>query len=110
MGILQDVRDSCAWVCENARDVRLNVDRIGDYAATLTGIPPVTELDPRYHFTGGVEETAGAVLILDCVNFGSGWFPVLDKTGASSGYHKVALSLKSWFERTEYRRRMNRRR
>ena len=36
-------------------------------------------------------------LILDAINFGSGWFPTLRKPGGRSGYFTVATALKEHF-------------
>jgi hypothetical protein len=56
------------------------------------GPPP--ELDPvRHYLEGPAHDVAGYLLVLDAINFGSGWFPTLRKRSDSSGYFTVAWSL-----------------
>ncbi|MEX2541070.1 MAG: queuosine salvage family protein [Trueperaceae bacterium] len=57
------------------------------------------EWDRATHFSGADEETAAYVFTLDSVNFGSGYFPHLQKRSGLSGYFTVALALKERFER-----------
>ncbi len=69
------VRAHCAAVAGRARWVSID-----PAAATATG--GVAGLDPAEHLLDGPEEdVARYVLIMDAVNFGSGWFPTL-RTGA----------------------------
>ena len=56
------------------------------------GEPP--ELDPgRHYLAGAPEEVAHFMLVLDSINFGSGWFPTLRKRPGMSGYFTVASAL-----------------
>jgi hypothetical protein len=65
------VRRSCAEIARGARSVRIDLD-----APTVTG--GIAGLDPEQHFLEGTpEEVARYVLLLDTINFGSGWFPTL---------------------------------
>jgi hypothetical protein len=67
----EQVRRSCAEVARGARWVRIDPD-----ASTHAG--GVAGLDPVQHFLEGrPEQVARYVLILDTINFGSGWFPTL---------------------------------
>lgn len=61
--------------------------------------PAEVEWDRSTHFSGGEDETAAYVITLDSINFGSGYFPHLQKRPGLSGYFTVALSLKERFER-----------
>jgi hypothetical protein len=71
VGLSDDVRRSCAAIAEAARDVTI------DLGAPLPE-PGVAGLDPELHRLGGTpEEVARYVLILDTINFGSGWFDEL---------------------------------
>jgi hypothetical protein len=70
MGLCDDVRASCAAIARTARDVTIHdVDfDPGD----------VSGLDPELHFLEGPpDDVARYVLILDAINFGSGWFAAL---------------------------------
>ena len=44
------------------------------------------------------EDAAARVLILDAINFGSGWFPTLNKRPGLSGYRTIAQGLSERFE------------
>jgi hypothetical protein len=65
------VRRACAEVVRTARWVAIDPD-----ATTHPG--GIAGLDPGQHFLeGDPEQVARYVLILDAINFGSGWFPTL---------------------------------
>jgi hypothetical protein len=67
----EQVRRSCAAIARDARRVRI------DPAATVVQ-GGVAGLNATQHFLEGEpEQVAMYVLILDAINFGSGWFPTL---------------------------------
>jgi hypothetical protein len=71
VGLTDDVRRSCAEIAESARYVTIDLD--GPLPS-----PGVSGLDPDLHRLGGPpDEVARYVLILDSINFGSGWFDEL---------------------------------
>jgi Potential Queuosine, Q, salvage protein family len=86
---LTQLREAAAEVAERARYVRVNADRIQDYAASLP-LPQATEAPSG---------DAAFWLTLDAINFGSGWFPTLRKRGGHSGYHTIAAGLTTHFDR-----------
>jgi hypothetical protein len=89
MALCDEVRRHCATVAAGARSVSIDVDVLG---AVEPGPPP--ELDrERHYLEGPVEDVAQYMLVLDAVNFGSGWFPTLRKRPGSSGYFTVAWAL-----------------
>jgi hypothetical protein len=89
MGLCDQVRESAAAIAAAARHVRIDLDRLGSIEP---GPPPV--LDPERHYLeGSREDVAGYLLVLDAVNFGSGWFPTLRKRAGCSGYYTVSWSL-----------------
>jgi hypothetical protein len=89
MGLCDEVRRHCATVAAGARSVAIEVDALG---VVEPGPPP--ELDrERHYLDGSREDVAMYMLVLDAVNFGSGWFPTLRKRPASSGYFTVAWAL-----------------
>jgi hypothetical protein len=89
MGLCDDVRDHCATVAARARWVEIDLDALGRIEQ---GPPP--ELDPvRHYLEGPPEAVAAYLLVLDAVNFGSGWFPTLRKRPGSSGYYTVSSAL-----------------
>jgi hypothetical protein len=93
MGLCDDVRQHCAAVAAAARHVSIDEQRLDAY--DLEGPPPQPDpLDAERHFLeGSREDVAAYFLILDTINFGSGWFPLLKKRPLSSGYYTVAWGL-----------------
>jgi hypothetical protein len=93
MGLCDEVRESCAAVAASARDVAIDLDRVGSIAAG-----PAPQLDPERHYLeGSAEDVALFTLTLDAINFGSGWFPTLRKRPGCSGYNTVAWALTDRF-------------
>jgi Potential Queuosine, Q, salvage protein family len=91
------VRAHAAEVSANARHVRIDLDAAGDIAPG-----PEPELDPVRHFLEGTkDEVAAYLLTLDAINFGSGWFPTLNKRVVDgrpvSGYFTIAMGLTDRF-------------
>jgi hypothetical protein len=71
MSLPDEVRRHCAEVARTARSVRIDLD-----ATTATS--GVAGLNAAQHFLeGSPEQVARYVLVLDTINFGSGWFPTL---------------------------------
>jgi hypothetical protein len=69
--LCERVREHCADVARTARFVRID-PRAEIEAGGVAG------LDSDLHFLeGGVEEVARHILVLDAVNFGSGWLTEL---------------------------------
>ena len=100
MSTLEAVRETCARVAEVAEHVHINRDVMPEYVEKVAAATPITGLDPDFHYLqGSDEDKATFVIVLDTINFGSGWFPVINKGQASSGYFKIAGSLKEWFRR-----------
>lgn len=99
VSIFQRIRRVCAEVADSARYVQLQEAQLASYAGSLPldhAIAPV--YDREHHFLGEPEATVAYVLMLDTVNFGSGYFPQLQKRPGMSGYFTVASSLKDAFE------------
>src|SRR3954454_14564967 len=101
MGLTDDVRAACAHIAQDARWVRIDHERLASYDAGA-GVGPVPDpgLDPvRHYVEGSPADVAMYLLVLDTINFGSGWFPTLRKrtdpaTGRTvSGYFTVAWNL-----------------
>ena len=83
------VRAHGKHIAAEAHSVRIDLAAL---EALDPGDPP--QLDPDRHFLEGpAADVADYLLVLDTINFGSGWFPTLRKRAASSGYFTVAWSL-----------------
>ena len=81
-----EVRAHGARIAAGARSVRIDLDAL---EALEPGDPP--QLDPQRHYLEGpAADVAAYLLVLDAINFGSGWFPTLRKRTGCSGYFTVA--------------------
>lgn len=96
--MLHDIRDACARVAERARFVRI----VGDVETYLDDLDEGALRRPSYdldlHYRGTPEATVTYVLVLDAVNFGSGYFAHLQTPRGVSGYAHVARALTVWFQ------------
>jgi len=89
VSLTDDVRANSREIAANARHVTIDLERL---SALEPGPPPA--LDPERHYLeGSPEAVADYMLVLDSINFGSGWFPTLRKRPGMSGYFTVASSL-----------------
>ena len=97
--IFERVRQSTRHVADEAQDVHIDDERIETYAdelAKATIDPP--SRDPDLHYLGHGAETLAYTLILDAINFGSGYFPKTQPVDGRTGYHATALCLTDYFE------------
>jgi hypothetical protein len=95
--ILDRVRAGCARVAQHAQSVHIDWQRIAPYALSL----PLERLqqpehDAAAHYLGHGDDTAAFFVMLDSINFGSGYFPHLTKRPGMSGYFTVASSLNDY--------------
>lgn len=93
--LFSQVRQSCAYVAENARHITINKDFLADYARSLPvkiALNPV--MDAENHLCEDPELTLAYFMTLDCINFGSGYFSELCLDTGKSGYFTVASRLK----------------
>lgn len=103
------VRSDCAAVAAQSELVTIDGERLPAYLAELRRTPPDPQYDAAHHYRAaaaapdGAEHTAGYVLALDAINFGSGYFPSLHKLPGASGYHTVAALLTQQFDESPWR-------
>ena len=89
MSLTDDVRAACREIAASAKHVTIDLEAL---AALEPGEPPA--LDAELHYLeGSPEDVADFMLVLDSINFGSGWFPTLRKRPRMSGYFTIASSL-----------------
>lgn len=96
----QRVRENAAMVADQAGVVRIHAGRIADYTADLLKrYPVITSLDAQSHFLSEAspEQTAGFVLALDSVNFGSGFFKIAAEASVALEYTVIAGALRRAF-------------
>ena len=89
MVLTDQVRQGCRSIAESARFVSIDLDRLGELEP---GPPPALDAE-RHYLDGSPEDVADYMLVLDSINFGSGWFPTLRKRPGLSGYFTVASAL-----------------
>jgi hypothetical protein len=92
--IFDRIRTSCAAVAAQSTHVTIDETQIAPFADRLDlELPPN---DPGQRPLGQAESTAAFVMSLDAINFGSGYFPHLQKRPGMSGYHTIAASLRDF--------------
>ena len=96
--LVDEIRTSAARVAERAGSVRVDEGAIPLYAASLPRNEVTQGPDPAAHIVDGPAALRAAFyLCLDAINFGSGWFPTLNKREGKSGYYTVATGLRDFF-------------
>ncbi|MEJ2166297.1 MAG: queuosine salvage family protein [Desulfobacterales bacterium] len=96
--IFDRIRSACARVAIQAGRVRINYDRILSYASSLPAeLAAASQLDPNCHYLGRHKDTLSFLLVLDSINFGSGYFPHLRKRPGMSGYFTIASALQDFY-------------
>jgi hypothetical protein len=100
MTIFDEIRNACAEVCAESEYVRLKREAVTGYALSLPLELLVKDsLDPESHYFGDPEVTLAYIVTLDTINFGSGYFPHLNKEANQSGYFTISTRLKRYFEK-----------
>lgn len=99
-GLFGRIRARCAEVTRRARFVRIDEDALAAFADRLAGEDwREDDLDPGHGIDGDATEALAFVMVLDAINFGSGWFPCLAKRPGMSGYRSIASACRERFER-----------
>lgn len=93
--VFAHIRRSCLDVAQRAGHVHLDVAAARARAWGLAQHPPPTATDPGRQRHGTDEAAAAFIVSLDAINFGSGYFPHIEKRPGHSGYHTVAAA---WHE------------
>ncbi len=97
---MRELRAACAAVAARARFVQIETAAIPGYAAGLALGTPEGDPDPEFDLPEEpLEQRAAFWLMLDAINFGSGWFPTLRKRPGRSGYFTVAGGLRERYAR-----------
>ena len=99
LGLFATIRARCAEVARRARFVRIDERGLDRLVEDLAREPwPEEDLDPAHAFAGDDETLLAFTLLLDAINFGSGWFPALAKRDGLSGYRTIATACRARFE------------
>ena len=98
-GLFDEIRLRASEVTRRARFVRIDPVALDALARELSTEDETQEdLDPAHDFVGDDQTRLAFTLLLDAINFGSGWFPALRKRKGYSGYRTVASACKDHFE------------
>jgi hypothetical protein len=106
MSLFDDIRDATARVTDAADDVQIREDAFDGYAETLieehAGADPEAwpppRLAPDHHLLGEGDRTVAYLLMLETINFGSGYFPWVQPRDGLTGYAMVADALREYIE------------
>jgi hypothetical protein len=90
-GLFDRIRAGCAAVAAHATRIRVDDAAADRLAATLTEQDP--PLLPEERPEDDDEAMATEVVVWNAINFGSGWFPVLQKRDGLSGARSLAEAL-----------------
>src|SRR5215813_12762325 len=86
--LTDEIRAAAARVAAAATHVRIDEAALEPYAGTLDEPPP-----PHPDIAGDDETRAAFSLQLNAINFGSGWFPTLNKKPGMSGFRTMEAGL-----------------
>ncbi len=98
MSVFSEIRTACAEVERRAVWVRIEKRGLAGVADRLAGEARKAIEDPAHLQLHTSYETLAFVVILDALNFGSGWFPALRKPDGRSGYFTIANALREFVE------------
>jgi hypothetical protein len=94
------VRTSCARVTERARHVHVDDGALDALARTLAGegLPERVD-DAQFTSLGDRDVDIAFAFVMNAVNFGSGWFPVVRKRDGMSGAVTMGANLRDTWAR-----------
>ncbi len=94
------IRQSCRFVADNSEFVHIRYDKIDDYAMRLARTKPERpQIDINCHYIGHGDYTVAFFVVLNSINFGSGYSPYLKKRPGMSGYYTIASELNDYFKK-----------
>ena len=101
--VFDRLREAAAEVTRRARSVRIDDGALEQFAAILSRERPTApSLDPAHRPFADDATTLAYVVTMNAINFGSGWFPTLKKSGGLSGYLTLSKALRERFEKQGY--------
>jgi hypothetical protein len=95
--MIERVLPSCRRVAESARLVTINEAALAAFAERIAPLLPAAMTHTPHHFAGDVEQTVAYFLVLDALNFGSGFFAHYRPYRGEKGYFALATALRDWF-------------
>jgi hypothetical protein len=96
---LADVLPACAWAAQHSSLVTIDHTAVERFAPTLAKALPTRMRHTEHHLLGRGEETIAYFVVLDTLNFGSGFFDHLRPYRGHSNYFAIAAALRDWIAR-----------
>ncbi|MDJ0716149.1 MAG: queuosine salvage family protein [Prochloraceae cyanobacterium] len=99
--MLSIIKNRAEYVASNARHVSIAEDKIDKYIQEIDfTLVKERSYDIQNHYKDSPDDTAAYIIVLDTINFGSGYFHALKRDpNLSSGYFHISRSLKEYFEK-----------
>ncbi|MCW3848856.1 queuosine salvage family protein [Sphingomonas sp. LB-2] len=99
MSLFDGIKEASEKVVESMSWVKVDMDALLMYPERLDlSTAELLNHSPEEHLLGCGDDTLRYFILLDAINFGSGYFPYMDKGEGLSGYFTVASRLKSHLE------------
>lgn len=96
MSIFQEIRETCAGVAQNSHWMSIEEDQLSRFVDALASDCVDLSHSEAEHLLGRGDDTLRFFVVLDTINFGSGYFPYLTKNTGASGYFTIARRLMEW--------------
>jgi hypothetical protein len=94
--MLEQVLPSCRAVAETAQLVTIDETALAAFAGPIARLLPRKMRHTPHHFIADFPETTGYFLMLDALNFGSGFFAHYAPYRGEEGYYALATALRDW--------------
>lgn len=95
--MIDRVLPSCRRVAESARLVTIDQAALAAFAGPIANLLPRRMRHTPHHFIADFPATTAYFLILDALNFGSGFFAHYAPYRGEEGYYALATALRDWF-------------
>jgi hypothetical protein len=99
--LFHTIRSRSEQIAEHARWVKIDQSRLSTYPESLLLSPQKMQHTPEHHLLNRGDETLSYFLILNTINFGSGYFCHLEDAGQPWSYFATARRLKEYCEASE---------
>ena len=95
--MIEQVLPSCRRVAETARLVTIDEAALDGFAEPIARLLPRKMRHTPHHLASDYRATTAYFLILDALNFGSGFFAHYRPYRGEQGYYALATALRDWF-------------
>lgn len=95
--MLDRVLPSCRAVAEHAQFVTIDEAALARFADPIGRLLPGKMRHTPHHFSADYQPMTAYFLILDALNFGSGFFTHYKPYRGEEGYYALATALRDWF-------------